>query len=373
MAAGQQHNQSTMQQQQAYMQFLMQQKSMHLQQQAKMNMAGSSTRDQDVAANPAKMQELMALQAQAQAQMFKRQSENLPQAEKQTEQGQPGSSEQRSGDMRPPMPPQGVPGQQMSSAGMVRPMQPMQGQAGTGSIGGIPFQAIHAWAKEMNIDLSNPANANLISQILPVWQSRMAAMQKQQNEAMQKQQNETSMAAQQQQNQQMLPRQVSNDAPVNGNNPGQPPLKPRQPLPHSSLGSVGAETKMINPSNLQMQQQFSAHNREGSNERAVRPPMTMGNSGQMMQMTQSSGPVSKIPEQPNPKNALASSEATQMQYGRQLQQPNRATTPTATPADTGGSQAPTQGARPHSSFTKHQLHVLKAQILAFRRLKVQEH
>ncbi|KAK1613977.1 hypothetical protein QYE76_019494 [Lolium multiflorum] len=377
LAAGQQHNQSTIQQQQAYMQFLMQQQKshgMHLQQQqqqqqqqAKMNMAGpSAARDQDAAANPAKMQELMALQSQAQAQMFKRQSENLQQAEKQMEHGQPGSGEQRSSDMRPPMPPQGVPGQQMSSAGMVRPMQPMQGQAAAGSIGGIPFQAIHAWAKEMNIDLSNPANANLISQILPVWQARMAAMQKQQSE--------TSMAAQQQQQQQqnphMLPRQVSSDAPVNGNVPGQPPLKPRQPLPPSSSVSVGAETKVMNPSNLQMQQQFSAHNRENSNERAVRPPMTMGNTGQMMQMTQSSGPVNKISEQPNPKNAITTSEAMQMQYAaRQMQQGNRATTPTATPADTGGPQAPTQGARPHSSFTKHQLHVLKAQILAFRRLK----
>lgn len=376
LAAGQQHSQSTMQQQQqAYMQFLMQQQKshgMHLQQQqqqqqqqAKMNMAGpSAARDQDAAANPAKMQELMALQSQAQAQMFKRQSENLQQAEKQMEHGQPGSSEQRGSEMRPPMPPQAVPGQQMSSAGMVRPMQPMQGQAAAGSIGGIPFQAIHAWAKEMNIDLSNPANANLVSQILPVWQARMAAMQKQQSE--------TSMAAQQQQqqNQHMLPRQVSSDAPVNGNVPGQPPLKPRQPLPPSSSVSVGAETKVMNPSNLQMQQQFSAHSRETSNERAVRPPMTMGNTGQMMQMTQSSGPVNKISEQPNPKNAITTSEAMQMQYAaRQMQQGNRAATPTATPADTAGPQAPTQGARPHSSFTKHQLHVLKAQILAFRRLK----
>jgi SWI/SNF-related matrix-associated actin-dependent regulator of chromatin subfamily A protein 2/4 len=100
----------------------------------------------------------------------------------------------------------------------------------------------------------------------------------------------------------------------------------------------------------------------------------MGNTGQMMQMTQSSGPVNKISEQPNPKNAITTSEAMQMQYAaRQMQQGNRAATPTATPADTAGPQAPTQGARPHSSFTKHQLHVLKAQILAFRRLKVREH
>uniref|UniRef100_A0A8R7UMX9 ATP-dependent helicase BRM n=2 Tax=Triticum urartu TaxID=4572 RepID=A0A8R7UMX9_TRIUA len=164
----------------------------------------------------------------------------------------------------------------------------------------------------------------------------------------------------------MLPRQVNSDAPVNGNNPGQAPLKLRQPpLPSSSV-SAGAETKMANPSNLQMQQQFSA---QSSNERAVRPPMTMGNAGQMMHMTQSSGHGNKISEQPNPKNTLASSEAMQLQYARQLQQANRATAPTATPGETGGSQAPTQGGRPNSNFTKHQLHVLKAQILAFRRLK----
>lgn len=100
--------------------------------------------------------------------------------------------------------------------------------------------------------------------------------------------------------------------------------------------------------------------------------MTMGNAGQMMHMTQSSGHGNKISEQPNPKNTLASSEAMQLQYARQLQQANRATGLTATPGETGGSQAPTQGGRPNSNFTKHQLHVLKAQILAFRRLKVQE-
>uniref|UniRef100_A0A453MUD2 ATP-dependent helicase BRM n=4 Tax=Aegilops tauschii subsp. strangulata TaxID=200361 RepID=A0A453MUD2_AEGTS len=164
----------------------------------------------------------------------------------------------------------------------------------------------------------------------------------------------------------MLPRQANSDAPINGNNPGQAPLKPRQPPPPSSSVSAGAETKMANPSNLQMQQQFSA---QSSNERAVRPPMTMGNAGQMMHMTQSSGHGNKISEQPNPKNTLASSEAMQLQYARQLQQANRATGLTATPGETGGSQAPTQGGRPNSNFTKHQLHVLKAQILAFRRLK----
>ncbi|KAF2942633.1 ATP-dependent helicase BRM [Oryza sativa Japonica Group] len=368
LAGGQQHNPTAMQQ--AYLQYMMQQQQqkahgmlLQQQQQAKMNMAGPSTRDQDVAANTAKMQELMSLQAQAQAQMFKRQqSEHLQQAEKQAEQGQPSNSEQRSGDMRPPsMPPQGVPGQQLSSAGMVRPMQPMQGQAGMSNAGANPMamaqlQAIQAWAKEHNVDLSNPANVTLISQILPMLQSnRMAAMQKQ---------NEVGMASQQQ----SVPSQMNNDAPGHSNFPSQgAPSKPRQPLPPSTSVSGGAEPKMMNMSNMQMQQQLAAHNRDSSNDRAARPAMSMGNGGQMMHMPQSSGHANKIPEQPNPKNA--NSEAMQMQYARQLQQANRATAPSANSGETGGSQAPNQAARPPMGFTKHQLHVLKAQILAFRRLK----
>ncbi|CAN6271151.1 unnamed protein product [Urochloa humidicola] len=363
MVGGQVHNQVAMQQQ--YLKLAMQQQQqkaaqgMFLQQQAKMNMPGSSSRDQDMVNNPAKMQEFMALQAQ----MFKqRQAEHL-QAEKQKEQGQPSSNEQRSGDMRPPMPPPGVPGQQLPSVGMMRPMQPMQGQVGMGSAGGAPltplqFQAIQAWAKENNFDLSNPANMSAISQLLPIWQSsRMAAMQKQ---------NEASIATQQQ----ATPSQTNSDTPGHGNVQSQgAPMKPRQPLPPSSV-SGGGEAKVVNSSNLQLQQQLSAHNRDGSN--AVRSPMAVGNGAQTMHVPQSSGHVNKVPEQSNPKNVLANSEAVQMQHARQMQQLNQAAASTATPGDTGGSQAPTPSVRPqtgHTGFTKNQLHVLKAQILAFRRLK----
>ncbi|GJM90001.1 hypothetical protein PR202_ga06236 [Eleusine coracana subsp. coracana] len=299
----------------------------------------------------------------SQAQMFKRQSEHLQQAEKQKEQGNPSGNEQRGGDMRPPMTPQGVPGQQMSPVGgMIRPMQPMQGQVGMGSAGGNPltpaqFQAIQAWAKERNLDLSNPANMSAISQLLPMWQSRMA-MQKH---------NEASMAAHQQQ---ASPSQGNSDTPGHGNVFSQSAsLKPQQSLPPNSSVSGGEEAKIANLSNLQLQQQLSAHNRDVSNDRAVRSPMTAGNGGQSMQAPQSSGHVNKVPEQSNSKNVLANSEAMQMQHARQMQQLNQVASPTATPGGTGGSQAPAQGARPQTGFTKHQLKVLKAQILAFRRLK----
>ncbi|CAN6167182.1 unnamed protein product [Urochloa humidicola] len=367
VVGGQVHHQVAMQQQ--YLKFAMQQQQqkashgMFLQQQAKMNMLGSSSRDQDMVNNnnPAKMQELMALQAQ----MFKRQAEHLQQSEKQKEQEQPSSGEQRSSDMRSPMPHPGVPGQQqLSSVGMMRPVQPMQGQVAMGSAGGIPltplqFQAIQAWAKENNFDLSNPANISAISQLLPMWQSsRMAAMQRQ---------NEASMGVQQQ----ATPSRVNNDTPGHGNVPSQgAPLRPSQPLPPSSV-SGGEEAKVVNSSNLHLQQQLSAHNRDGSNERAVRSPMTVGNGAQPMHIPQSSGHVN-IPEQSNPKTVLPSSEMMQMQHARQMQQLNQAAAPTVSPGETGGSQAPNPSARPQTGqtgFTKNQLHVLKAQILAFRRLK----
>jgi hypothetical protein len=371
LVGGQVHNQAAMQQQ-AYLKFAMmqqqQQKSHAMllqqhqqQQQAKMSGAGPSTRDQDMVnsnSNPAKMQDLMSLQAQ----MFKRQSEHLQQAEKHKEQGHPTGNEQRSGDMRPPMPPQGVPGQQMPPAGMIRPMQPMQGQVGMGNSGGnlltpAQFQSIQAWAKEHNLDLSNPANMSAISQLLPIWQSRMSAMQKQ---------NEANMAAQQQQ---APPSQVNSDTPGHGNVLSQSAsLKPWQPLPPNSSVSGGEEAKIA--ANLRLQQQLSSHNRDGSIDRAVRPPMAVGNGGQSMQMPQSSGHVNKVPDQSNSKSVLANSEAMQMQYARQMQQLNQGVAPTATPGGTGGSQALTQGGRPQTGFTKHQLKLLKAQILAFRRLKV---
>lgn len=102
--------------------------------------------------------------------------------------------------------------------------------------------------------------------------------------------------------------------------------------------------------------------------------MTGGNGAQTTHIPQSSGHVNKIPEQPNPKNVLANSEAMQMQHVRQMQQLNQAAAPTSTPIEAGGSQVPTS-AQPQTGqtgFTKNQLHVLKAQILAFRRLKVLE-
>jgi hypothetical protein len=367
VGGGQVHNQVAMQQQ-AYLKFAMMQQQQHKshamllqqQQQAKMSGAGPSTRDQEMVNNnnPAKMQELMSLQAQ----MFKRQSEHLQQAEKQKEQAHPSSNEQRSGDMRPPMPTQGVPGQQMPPAGTIRPMQ---GQVGMANAGGnlltpAQFQSIQAWAKEHNLDLSNPANMSAISQLLPVWQPRMATKQKQ---------NEASMAAQQQQ---ASPLQVNSDTPGHGNLPSQSAsLKPRQPLPSNSSVSGGEEAKTANLGDLQLQQQLPAHNRDGSNDRAARPPMTVGNGGQPMQMPQSSGRVSKVPpEQSNSKNVLLNSEAMQMQYARQMQQLNQGAAPTTTPGGTAGSQALTQAGRTQTGFTKHQLKVLKAQILAFRRLKV---
>lgn len=366
------HSQVAMQQQ-AYLKFAMmqqqQQKSHSMllqqhqqQQQAKMGMAGPSARDQDMVNNnnPAKIQELMSLQAQ----MFKRQSEHLQQAEKQKEQGHPSSNEQRSGDMRPPMPPQGMAGQQITPAGMIRPMQPMQGQVGMSSAGGNPltpaqFQTIQAWAKEHNLDLSNPANMSAISQILPMFQSRMATMQKQ---------NEANMAAQQQQ---ASPSQVNSDTPGHGNVLSQSnSLKSRQPLPSNSSVSGGEEAKIANLNNLQLQQQLSAQNRDGSSDRGARPTMAAGNGGQSMQVPQSSGHVNKVLEQSNSKNVTANSEAMQIQYARQMQQLNQGAASSAAPGATGGSQAPAQGARPPTGFTKHQLKVLKAQILAFRRLKV---
>ncbi|KAJ3693904.1 hypothetical protein LUZ60_009384 [Juncus effusus] len=176
------------------------------------------------------------------------------------------------------------------------------------------YQMMQEWAKQQNLDLSVPANMNLLAQ---VFHSRMAGQpQKNPNPNP----NESSTANQHQQMQQAQQHMVP--SPSGG-----------------SEGSASASHGTINTNPL-------------SEISGQRPPV-----GQLGQA--GSGSNNNI-------NSAVGSDAMSVQYMRQQEQNQQGRTPAvgsavnASGGETGAKQ---------SNFTKQQLHVLKAQILAFRRLK----
>ncbi|RRT43510.1 hypothetical protein B296_00050821 [Ensete ventricosum] len=342
-------------------------------------MAGPSQRDQDMLMNKLKMQELMSLQAvnKSQMPMLKRTAEQFTYAEKQVELGHT-SNDQRN-DLKP-LPADG----RLASVNMVVPGQPLQLLHSQASVQNYAnnqlemaqVQAMQAWAKEHNIDLSVPANLSLISQILPFWQSnRMAVMQKP---------NETRATAQQScfpsLMQPAMPSPIGTENSANVNSPSDLPgrhssSKCHQALPSSSLPG-GGDTVGIDPNTLQIQRQVAGHNRINQNEGTIKTPITTDCGGQVTQLTNSSGNLNQTLEKSDAKNTFTGSEMQQMQNSRSLQQLDRSSFLPAVPRNgTVGTQVPSEGgfaqiAKQRIGFTKQQLHVLKAQILAFRRLKV---
>ncbi|XP_010275655.1 PREDICTED: ATP-dependent helicase BRM-like isoform X2 [Nelumbo nucifera] len=348
---------------QAYIQYALQasqQKTalgnMQPQQQGKMGMVGPQTvKDHDVRSGNLKMQDLMSIQAanQAQASSSKKSAEHLVLGEKQMEQVQQPTSDQR-GEPKP-LPQMAAIGQ-MLAANMIRPVQSSQSQPSIQNIVNnqlamAQLQAVQAWALEHNIDLSLPANANLVSQIIPLWQSRMAALKKpnESNAAQSSLQGTTSK-------QQAVPSMVAGENSIHGNSSsdmsGQSgPVKTRQAAPTGPSPTTAAAA-MVNSNNIQMQP-VTVHGRENQ---TPRQPAAIGNG---------------MPPIHPPQTSVNTS-----QYFRQLQQLNRSTPQSAVQSTDGvsGTNFPSQGRiaqmpQQRLGFTKQQLHVLKAQILAFRRLK----
>ncbi|XXG84990.1 hypothetical protein AAC387_Pa11g0175 [Persea americana] len=374
---GEQHH---IQNNQAYLQYAFQaaqQKpymNMQPQQQGKMGLAGPSGNDQDMRMNNLKMQELMSIQAANHAanktpgSVLKKSAERFLQGEKQMEQGQT-SADQRN-ELKPP---QAVIGQ-LTAASMIRPPQSQQSHPSLQNISNnqvamAQLQAVQAWALERNIDLSLPAHANLIAQLLPRWQSRGAAMQKP---------NENNVAMHPSRipppKQQIMSSQpVASDSSAHGN-----------PLGDVTGQDATVKTRptvsgpSTNANNIQMQQ-LVAQSQENQTERIARHPLTIGNGMPTMHPPKSSASMSQNADNLHGKSAISGSEAMQMQYFRHLQQLNRTSSqPAVSPSESSGSgsQPPSQGGstvqapqQQRIGFTKQQLHVLKAQILAFRRLK----
>lgn len=370
---------------QAYLQYAFQaahQKptlGMQPQQQAKMAMVGPpSWKEQDGRMGNLKMQDVISIQAanQAQASSSKKPAEHFARAEKQMEQGQQPISDQRS-ESKPPTMPTAV--GQFLPGNVARPVQSMQNQQSIQNMANnqlavaAQLQAMQAWALERNIDLSLPANANLMAQLIPLMQTRMVPQQKP---------NESNMSTQpspvQGPKQQVTSPPVASDNSPHGNSSsdvsGQSgSTKARQAVPLSPFGSNPNSAIVNNTNNIPVQQ-FSVQGRDS--QVPPRQPVVIGNGISPMHPPQPSVNMNQgVDHSLHAKNTLSGQEPLQMQYLRQL---NRSSPQSAGPSNDGGlgNHFQSQGGpipqvpQQRFGFTKQQLHVLKAQILAFRRLKV---
>ncbi|XP_020261440.1 ATP-dependent helicase BRM isoform X2 [Asparagus officinalis] len=264
-------------------------------------------------------------------------------------------------------PPQNLIAQQTPTS-MVRSLQSVQAQASmeNTSTSQLLMAQFQAWAMERNIDLSLPGNAYLIAQLLPRWQSsRLAAMQKP---------NESGTMVQQlglpSSKQQVLPSSLGGETSTQGNCAndlsGQAAKVKSQQTPPIGSTFTGGAIPPMRINNIQMQQQLSVRNRDIQIERvdhtSMHPP-------------QSSGSPSHSLEHSGTKNKHSGAEAVPSQHLMLLEQLNQP--PPQPPVPSGVSPithsssqgGQIQGPQQHTGFTKQQFHVLKAQILAFRRLK----
>ncbi|XP_022733076.1 ATP-dependent helicase BRM-like isoform X2 [Durio zibethinus] len=364
--------------QQAYYQFAyqaaQQQRTLLAQQQAKMAMLDSqSVKDQDMGIGNLKMQELISVQAanQAQASSSKSTSEQLGCVEKQMEQGPQSASDQRN---EPKPPTQATVIGQLMPGNVLRAMQAQHAQQTVQNSGNNQLAMtaqLQAWALDHNIDLSQSANANLMAQLIPLMQFRKAAQQKTNESNMGYQSSPVPLSKPQ-----VTSPSVPSESSPRGNSSndmsgqsGSAKTRPTVlPSPFGSTSSAG----VVNKANNIAMQQLASHGRD--NQVPPRQPVAHGNGMPSMHPPQSSANTSQNVDPSLPgKNSLGGTEKVQMQYLKQL---NRSSPqPTAPNDGVAVNNLPPHGGAANKmpqqrfGFTKQQLHVLKAQILAFRRLK----
>ncbi|KAK7295103.1 hypothetical protein RJT34_18007 [Clitoria ternatea] len=366
--------------QQAYFYALQasQQKSafaMQSQQQPKMGMlAPTHVKDQELRMGNLKLQDLMSMQAvnQGQASSSRNSSEPFIHGEKRIEQGQQLAPDQKS-EGKPST--QGLAIGNLIPGNIVRPVQPMATQQSIPNVMNnqiamsAQLRAMQAWAQERNIDLSHPANANLMAQLIPLMQSRMVQQPKA---------NDINISAQSSpvpvSNQQVTSPAVLSEGSMHANSPSDVSVhsgssKARQAAPPGRM-SPPIGTSMASSSNDIAAQQFSLHGKDAQG--SLRQSVIVGNG--MPSMHQQQPPAKMNVGADHPLNVKTSCpEPTKMQY---IKQWNQSTSQAGGPTNECGSGSytkpqgpPSQMPQQRTGFTKQQLHVLKAQILAFRRLK----
>lgn len=341
------------------------------QQQAKMGVLGpTSGKDQEMHSGNLKMQELTSMQAasQAQASAFKNSSVVFSHGEKPVEQGKQLPSEQK-----PQMQPPGF--GQLMPTNVLRLMQDPDAEKSIHNITSNPvaMQAMQACALMHNIDLSNPANFNSMAQIISQMQRTWMTQQKLNDNNAAPESSSVAVAKQQ-----VTSPPGANESSPHINSPidlsGQTgSAKVKHAVPPSPFGTT-ASAGIINNNNNTAGQQLAFHGRE--NQVPSRQAVGFGNGMPSMHPPLSASNMEHGPDQTlSPKNVSSVTENMQSQHLRQL---TSSSSQSAGPSNDGntGNRLSTQGgsivesAQQHVGFTKQQLHVLKAQILAFRRLKV---
>ncbi|KAL3649566.1 hypothetical protein CASFOL_005969 [Castilleja foliolosa] len=357
--------------QQAYLQYAYQanqqksaigMQSQQQQQQTRPGMFGSLGKDQEMRMANMKMQELISMQAGSQSQpsSSKKSSDQIGQTDnKQADYSKRPTSDHRTDPKlnHPTLPGQAIPSAQM----MVGPQsqQNMMNMPSTPIARAAQMQAMQALAHERNIDMSHPANANVVAQLIPIMQSRMAAQQKT-NE------NSASMQFASFPKQHVTSPPVGNEGSPHGNSSsdvsGQSgSSKARQTVSPSTLGVNSGATRVNNSSNVTMQQQFSMQGRE--NQLPPRQPTVIGQDMPPMHPSQSPGSLNQGVDGLLAKTSATVPEGSQAQNARQ--QLNQSPSHSVSTSNVGNLST----SQTHTGFTKQQFHVFKAQILAFRRLK----
>ncbi|KAL8268519.1 hypothetical protein R6Q59_002317 [Mikania micrantha] len=235
------------------------------------------------------------------------------------------------------------------------PMQVPQAQQGIHNMGNsqvalvAQMQAIQALALERNIDLTLPQNANLMTQLVPIMQSRMFGQQT------------VNMGPQS--NQQVSSPQVVNASSPRSDISGHSgSTKGRQVISPGHLGSTHNST-LVNISSAGQGQQFPIHGRE--NQLAPRQPTVSGSGMSSMPPPQSRANMSQGADHFG-KSMVADSDSLQIQHARP--QMHRSS-PSASDVGLDNPLTSQKAQKASPGFTKQQFHVLKAQILAFRRIK----
>ncbi|XP_071741486.1 ATP-dependent helicase BRM-like [Rutidosis leptorrhynchoides] len=241
---------------------------------------------------------------------------------------------------------------QLMPGNSARPMQNPQAQQMAMA---AQMQAVQALALERNIDLSLPQNANLMAQLMPIMQSRMLNQSKM---------NETNMGGPQSKQQVTSP-QLENESSPRSDMSGHSGSNIRQTMSPSHLGSI-SNTMLVNNTNACQGQQFPVHGRENQ----LPPRQSSININGISSMPPPQSPANMIQGVDQfGKNVLTGSESLQVHHARQMM--NRSSPQSAASSNDGGLEKPVQSQKGKlpPGFTKQQLHVLKAQILAFRRIK----
>ncbi|XP_058191289.1 ATP-dependent helicase BRM-like isoform X2 [Rhododendron vialii] len=295
--------------------------------QAKMGMVGPlAAKDQDMRMGNLRMQELMPIHANNQAQSLS--------SKKPLEHTQQAVSNQRIGSKPPPT--QATSMGQLMQENMIRPMLAPEAQQSMANNRLAMAAQMEALARERNIDLSIPSNAHLMAQLIPLLQSRMITQQKAHENSMQSS-SPVSLPKQQ-----IASLQVSSVSSPRGNSSNDP---------------------TVNNPNNSLAQQISFIGRE--NQVPQRQTMMFGNG---------MGPITGFDHSSHAKSLPPGLETSQVQNSRQSNRSSPKSTASSVEGGVGNAFSAQGGVAPqmqqeHTVFTKQQLHVLKAQILAFRRLK----